>query len=365
MADKLYYLGAGASANAIPVIAHLKDRVEEIKLYLDKLYKTNNNSIKVDLLGGLNEVIESLSFLIVGANKFHSIDTYAFSLYRANRRRNEYENLKKALIVYFSLEQMLLDIPGDDYWQQIDQRYQSLISTHLQFNKSKSTMLSPLHVITWNYDVQIELTLSLLQGIGHLNDVKEKFNIHPNKHSYNASTDLMFDDSQFNIIKLNGNAFIDTSLELGGKVSGLDGMLHPHSNEQKLNYFLDIYSKEYTNKGGAGHNANKYFNFAWEDDELNETYSGRSYVFGLSKKMMSTAKQIVIVGYSFPTTNRMIDIKLFESIQCDRILIQDGNFKKISFILEEMFAKIKSTNTEFRIPKIEHVPFLDEFYIPY
>jgi hypothetical protein len=258
---------------------------------------------------------------------------------------------------------MLLDIPGDMYWQQIDQRYQSLISTHLQ--SDKSSFLSPLHVITWNYDVQIELTLSLLQGISHLNDVKEKFNIHPNKHSYNASTDLTFDDSQFNIIKLNGNAFIDTSLEFGGKVSGLDGMLHPHSNEQKLNYFLDIYSKEYKNKGGVGHNANKYFNFAWEDDELNETYPGRRCVFELSKKMMSKAKQIVIVGYSFPAINRKIDIKLFEAIQCERVLVQDMNFVKISFILEEMFTKIKSTNSGFKIPKIEHIPFVDEFFIPY
>jgi tetratricopeptide (TPR) repeat protein len=253
MADKLYYLGAGASANAIPVIAKLKRRVKEIQIYLDGLYKTNKHSKAIELYEKIDEISSCFKVLLRGAENYQSIDTYAFFLYRENKRRNEYEDLKKALIVYFSLEQMLLDIPGDEYWQQIDQRYQSLIPLHIQFDNSKTTMLSPLHVISWNYDVQIELTLSLLKGIGHLNDVKENFNIHPNKLSYNATTDLIFDDSQFNIIKLNGNAFIDTSLELGGKVSGLDGMLHPHSNEQKLNYFLDIYSKEYTNKGGSGH----------------------------------------------------------------------------------------------------------------
>jgi hypothetical protein len=136
MADKLYYLGAGASANAIPVIAQLKKRVKEIEIYLDGLYKTNTHSKAIELRERINEISSCFKVLLRGAENYQSIDTYAFFLFKDKTRRNEYENLKKALIVYFSLEQMLLDIPGDVYWQQIDPRYQSLISTHLQFDKS-------------------------------------------------------------------------------------------------------------------------------------------------------------------------------------------------------------------------------------
>jgi hypothetical protein len=56
MADKLYYLGAGASANSIPVIAQLKNRVKEIEIYLDGLYKTNTHSKAIELRERIDEI---------------------------------------------------------------------------------------------------------------------------------------------------------------------------------------------------------------------------------------------------------------------------------------------------------------------
>ncbi len=358
-------MGAGASANALPVITNLNERIFEFKNYIEELLHKLKPEINSGQSGRIDEIINHFKFTLQYSSKFKSIDTLAFCFFRDKTRINDYNQLKKALITYFSLEQILTDIPGKISYSQLDHRYQSLIAYHLQQNINTNAYESPLHIITWNYDMQVDLTLSLFDSNHSINEIKEKYNIYPNKSSYNSTIKIDYDESDFNIIKLNGNAFIDTSLNNGGKTSSFDGNLHNYSNEQKMINFLTHYDNEFTNGGSSGKDSHKYFNFSWETNENNSIYTGRKFIIEHAIKMIADAKNIIVVGYSFPAINRIIDLKLFENIRCEKIYIQDQYPEKIILNLKDMLLNLKAWVPNFKIPDIIDIGGTHQFYIPY
>lgn len=201
MKKKITYLfGAGASANAIPIVANMNVRMTEIlgflKFILNK-YSRDDHDYNLNLLNHnirerlsvLSEICDNLEWLINEAGKFYTIDTLAKKFYLSNQYQ-QLARLKKILITYFTIEQILC-IPShkkEDYSftkNTIDKRYGSFIAAishkryqvagpdpngfaeNLEFGISKN-----VKILSWNYDMQFELTLKMFLNTINIKIIK-------------------------------------------------------------------------------------------------------------------------------------------------------------------------------------------------
>ena len=101
-----------------------------------------------------------------------------------------------------------------------------------------------------------------------------------------------------------------------------------------------------------------YYNdltFAWEAGDR------QSITIERAKKVVAETEELVIIGYSFPYVNRVIDKDLIGSmLSLKNVFIQDP------YINEKRFNLIKRRIHEFNNnePDVEHIDDAQEFYIP-
>jgi hypothetical protein len=168
----VYYLGAGASANSIPTINGIRDRVLDLAKFLTKYLEKNlneagfaalDNGIKTNQIA-LELIIEELHWLYVNSEYHQTIDTLAKKLFL--QESNELKKLKRALITYFYFEQTMKfnfcnekinDFNG--YSNLLDKRYDSLFANIIQRKNGKLEIQNNIKIISWNYDLQIELAM--------------------------------------------------------------------------------------------------------------------------------------------------------------------------------------------------------------
>jgi len=329
MSKIVYLFGAGASANALPVIDGIPARINSV---IDKLKELSFESVEyfknisqASKQECLDSLIADLGWLRDNSAMHATIDTFAKKLYIKHQDK-DLVRLKNALSVFFTIEQI----------KRPDPRYDSFFASLL--GSSPHALPKEVAVISWNYDCQFEHTYSEYIN-SDLSTSQSVLNVGC-KYDRDSYSDRV---SGFRILKINGSASL-TRIDMGG--SGGNYYYH-----ESLNHWNKEVAESIIMKYGFIKHLNHLRNllsFSWEreDDKLMENIA----------KVGEDTTTVVVIGYSFPYFNREIDRKIFESMpNLKTIYFQDINPQNII----SRFQAISSR-------QIAKVPILDtqQFFLP-
>jgi hypothetical protein len=376
-----YFLGAGASYNALPVINELPSRLNSFELVVKSLISNPrklNKSIAerdryVEMMKTLQKDIQDLQKDVL-AHK--TVDTLAKKYYVVTNHHHKLIQLKKVLIAYFLFEQIRNTNPlsytlrdkrpdegkGRQFKEFPDKRYDSFIATVISKIRGDLNLSPNFKVITWNYDVQFELAYErYLPTPANLIEVQKRLQTIPNDLFLNGKNPIDLD--KFSITRLNGIAGITslpkikelvTNEEWQVDVSDLVCLLAElHCNEQNEDVPL--------------------FSFAWEEhSQLHSVHPKKELLLEAAKEVMAQTKILVVVGYSFPNFNRSVDKKLFNELKgVERVYVQDTNADEIAELLKSTFPFLNEVygfeyGSKQGTAKIPVLPIygVDQFFIP-
>lgn len=334
MANVVYLLGAGASAEAIPVVNQLNARLQ---IFYNLLEASRKHGGGGSFNSGLyNSFILDLKDVISKESKHFSIDTYARKLWfqkRINKERElEYRKLKAILSCFFLYEQRVKSKGIKDYFidhvpaqfqaykdsldTQTDKRYDAFFATLLEEEKLKIKLPPNINIITWNYDNQVELSLNEFQEESPSNGYPIDFMSEPKHDEPEAD--------QSCVVRLNGEAFYQKAFK--EKFSEYASFTSPLSPQNILNIY-HLYHEMLNNPQIP------LLQFAWETNEKND----KRVIY--SKKLLSQAYILVVIGYSFPSYNARIDKEILSEFAGDTVYIQAPKDNMDSIISRYEFFK--------------------------
>jgi len=96
-----YLLGAGASANSLPIVKNYSKRFEIFIIFLDSIKPPEIDQKKKN---EIDEICKDFNWIIKNINSI-SVDSFAYELYKKNKI-DELNKLKKLLIFFFNVEQL-------------------------------------------------------------------------------------------------------------------------------------------------------------------------------------------------------------------------------------------------------------------
>jgi hypothetical protein len=327
-----YLFGAGASAQVLPTIKKLPERIEFVRNFINENYvyededsltvKTltfKKNDAKKYLLNGLTKLYEFSS-------NHSTIDTYAKKLFLTGRS-SEVNELCFFLALYFNIEQKIVGI---------DARYDTFLISILSSNSYNFP--SNLKFLTWNYDLQMELAHERLSNRGILDASFDLFN-------YRLDD---IEKDKFASIKINGSCnVVDNFRRLYPLVSNI---LTPECKLDDLDFALGFgYSQ--VNLKNRFYNAGVNINFAWYSDKLIMSKVSESY---------NDTEILIVIGYSFPFFNRDVDRKIIRAMSnLKKIYIQDCTPENIKSRFLSILPDWQKRNIE-----IIEVKDISEFFLP-
>jgi len=326
-----FYLGAGASYNAVPIVSEFSERLEYFIKYLQ-----SNHSQKMRERN--QTLVKPLKVLKDEIEKHSTFDVYAKKLF-LQKRIEELEKFKFLISVFLTFEQVRKKQERDaDKKKQesikrahnnLDIRYDSLFALLINEIDGEINLDQNVRFISWNYDIQLELSM---------------LNFYRNEESQNSLQDD-FDKLPHNsIIKLNGDGNILKSEE--DEIN-----LYVESNNSFDDGFIVTLIEWLSSKKYLEYKSQ--IKFAWELDLENSIYQKAT-------KIVSNSNYIVAIGYSFPNFNRSIDQYVLKDLYLNYIkaYIQDPNTNQISQNLEWL------GNNDFVSEKLNLKDQVSEFYIP-
>jgi len=312
-----YLLGAGASANAVPVDSGIKDAIKEI---IDSLTTNNNIPESKQIL------IEDLEWLCE-AEKFKSIDMFAKKLFLKNRDSSD-EELKRLKLAY----SVFLNMRQQEYDN--DSRYDNFLVSILQ--NTISSFPKNIRILTWNYDLQILKSYSKIIG----QNIEPWHNQLP-MYFKNCTTE--FDTNSFGVIHLNGCATFRgwDYPSLGHPLISDKGPLNDSLLEKIINAYI------------AQRNNNNFceLSFAFEKERKS------CDMMKIIEQSTTKTESLVIIGYSFPYFNRTIDKTIINSMPLlKKIYIQDIDTETVE---EKLSSFLIKSDIE-----IKRVSDIKQFYLP-
>lgn len=342
-----YLLGAGASANALPIYYSKTAINTSVKDFLGGLenFKSVFNSTKS---GVRNENGEDEKLLLIGSIQaiidqlqlHNSIDTIAKKYYLLNNEKNNLKILKIIISLFFLFEQTKPEA-------KLDQRYDTFFASLLERGQSGYPIMSnEFNIITWNYDIQLELAYANYCLVKDLRQLQKQLNVFPSLSNSNKED---FNINEFCIVHLNGIAglgydplsksiteIIDSHLEMG--------------YQKLIDSILNAYSKLTKSDNGIS----DLFSYSWEESEL--SLNARKIAF----EMLDKTDKLVVIGYSFPYFNKGVDYDLIEiaKIRVAEMYIQDKN--------PDLIIKLLKERHDFQLGDAKLIPInqVDRFHIP-
>lgn len=326
-----YLLGAGASAEALPLIkSNKKDNIEHkdsekglpesLQDFLNQYekewtVKTINGETGPD--HGMLETFRKLNDIAANCLKFGTPDLFAKFLYEKNPRDNESYLLLKTLISnYFTLKQYSDSIGRGLGHRSFDQRSLVFLSTISEDGKLPQNV----KIVSWNYDEQLEIAARKLNS----ND-ENYLTSWPNQN-----------------VDYKGDYFL---LHLNG-VAGWD-----YKN------FAQELPKEFSTYKNFHFSRNPLLSFAWEKKENHNYNIFFDQRLEVLEKMVAGTEILVIIGYSFPFFNRKIDEKIFRLLdEKVQIFYQDPNAENKISLIKKLF---KISNT------IEPITYTEQYFVPF
>lgn len=309
MAEVAYLLGAGASAECIPVVNGMADKIKKVKVDLAPILAKISNSTQGDARMTFNNYIQQvnsdLDKLHRICEEYFSIDTYAKKLFITNRE--EFQKLKVLLCYYFALLQII---------ERKDKRYDNLFASIIN---EKQRLPQKIKIFSWNYDCQLELSYSQFSYNATLNNAREELHIQTPRDISSSTNSVR----GFHIVKLNGSASFKDDV-------GFNYLID--TNVETKNQRLENLITNYCTIINSGNPIETDLKFAWENQDYEDMF--RKLQLPLSK-----IKVVVIVGYSFPFFNREVDEEFFVKLNgLQKIYIQDVNPKAIHETMSEFLG---------------------------
>lgn len=382
-----FLIGAGASANTIPTVDHMVERIKGYAGYLKSVgieLIHNEGKWKYphslhDKIGVLNNLASDLDWLANQSINHQTIDTLARKYYL----NNDYQNLKKLkriLIVFFKLEQLLLkpDFNFKDgesknsFKKMPEQRYDALISAIARKTSCGLVLPKNVKILSWNYDIQFELALTNYSQHNSLVQIRKEFQILPNVDTYNEVNKLPVDKNRFSMVKLNGTALWESNYKVKKHEvpkTLFDKESLGKSENELLGELIEQYNNLYPDNNLKMDDSLKYFNFSWEmDDTFQDKYPGYNMNIKAAHEIAEQTEILVVIGYSFPLFNREIDKSLLTTMgRClKKVYIQDLNPEPIQTIMQNSVERFQMPAVK-GLPNITFVPINEtrQFFLPY
>ena len=359
-----YLLGAGASANCLPVMAELPIRLRELLFNIQRATIQNNpteiqfkeNKDRANAL----QLCKDIEWLLKELRAHTTIDTLAKKFYLQMDQQDSLVLLKKIMIAYFYYEQAFQEgmIRPGVVKQLPDKRYDSLIATIIDKKRGSFKLPNNFKIITWNYDFQFELAYRVYLPALSMDEVQKKLGVFPTKEFFHDSE--VFDINKFSLIRLNGVA------GLNSYVSRVDNVAYDDLEFANLN-LLTAVVRAYSN---MSIDEIKAFNYSWEVvGDFNLIFERKSYLKDYAKKIILNTDVLVIIGYSFPNFNRSVDKDLFKNAYgLKRIYIQDANALAIEDLLRSVIPILQEHDMRrgefFYTREIKTITETDQFFIP-
>jgi hypothetical protein len=318
-----YLLGAGASANVLPVVKRNGSKqgiAQELENFLTEIMR------EIPVLSQLKgRLYDQLHKIIKTCMDFGTPDLAA-KHYLEKKDEDNYGMLKLLLSEYFYFVESSPNKTGVGFdGQNLDPRVVPFLTTIT--NKGK--IPKEVRILSWNYDTQIEMGAQKLHPVkGRYNDFNESFHVWP---SHANDTDRI--DKDYFLLHLNGTArYMYSERHLAVE--------NPSP--------LDFAKKE-----------EPLLSFAWEDDENYNKPDFTRRRLELATRMIENTTILVVIGYSFPFFNRKIDTELFKAMKkLKKVYFQDPH--RDGQFLFSQFNLRKS-----RIVTIEHIKDPTQYYVPF
>lgn len=292
-----YLIGAGASANCLPVVANLPDRVIDVierlkgdSLSLAQVPPTPNDQPSYEEMK-LRMMID-MQWLADKASLHASVDTFAKKLYLTGKH-DELKKLKCALTSFFIIWQSL---------KQNDMRYDTFFASIL--NISGTSLPEKIRIVSWNYDFQLEIAYREYFGNHSIRNVRSALNV------FSKESQLANKKGGFAVYKLNGTASVYDDF---GRPHEL---IDQYDEEFTTNHLVQVVNAHFILMNQS--NPKLSLSFAWE--------GGHRDFLGHMASDVSETEVLVIIGYSFPFFNRGVDSFLLNAM---------GKLKKVYIQSEE------------------------------
>lgn len=348
-----YLIGAGASAQKIPVINNFGESLLDFADYISKFNfheDSFDSSYRIDKKPSefKDRFVRDINWLAGECFAHTSVDTFARKLYLANRSK---ELIKlKALVSEFLLTKQIKN--------GIDKRYDTFFASVLDKSNSEIVLPDNIKILSWNYDKQIEYSIAQFKTYHDNNTIDNFLQISPRAE---GST---IDTNKFCLFKLNGA--IGGSIKSNGQYSpmstdfnligdNITDELEQGIIKEMMNrlYFIEQRIIHFDSINSEAHEDYPTIQYSWEKNPVFD--SVRTNALNATKE----TDILVIIGYSFPTFNRGLDKKLLQNMhKLKKVFIQspENSVKGVT----QRFMSIYDNNTE-----IEPVTNVDEFYIPF
>lgn len=324
-----YYFGAGASHERFPIQHELPYVMNKVaNLYMNNQSRNNQLDFSERLLPNKFSSIDEGQtkdgkhlawnighFAQMAINDGWSIDNYAYQLH-LNGKSTTLEKLKYALSSFFTLwevlpakskelirKQVSTQFKENTPSSNIDHRYKPLIVQLLRSSNSSSSkheLPENVNFISWNYDLQFQQ--ALINTIDSLNweTIEEALPFNP----------LGSDLSKLKLFHLNG----------------FHGFRSKGGWKGEVNLFSDLLN-EMGIENRTVHSVINHLSVMWESVSLRRVTFGKHLKYGIEhdnllnspffervKNIIERTDILVVVGYSFPDENRLIDCDLFRNI---------------------------------------------------
>ena len=347
----VFLLGAGASANAMPLNNQLQDRIENLASNLQEkitnlIPEDDRNSEENREL--LNLLIGDLRWLAKNSKVYNTVDEFAKYLHDQNLQ-DDLLQLKIALVVFFELEPMIRDQKVGSDNSDLDPRYLTFYE-NIGIDRIGSVS-GNYRVLSWNYDTQLELgrlrNIHCRRGDSMIYCLKDSIytlNV-VFKHSTMVSGNCNLGDvpSQFSLYKLNGVA----CMREGNELYALQNEIGQALTKDHMTGILLGY------KNAKWKKSVPTISYAWEEDTIKD-----NNVVQLAVEAVKDAHSLVVIGYTFPEDNRKTDkIIIDEMKNLEKVYIQDFNpqeienaFQGIRNDVDVELMKLNTGNEPFYVP---------------
>jgi hypothetical protein len=317
-----YLLGAGASANALPVVGGIKQRVEEmIKTLSLSHYELNGNFQTEYILESHSRskldvqrlFVEDLKWLSRELDNRASIDTYAKKLYLTKDDKT-LNKLKLTFSLFLVLEQII---------RSPDLRYDSFFASILNFN----TIDFPenIRILTWNYDSQFEIAFSEYSGDATIQANQFRLNL------LTPETAELLKAPGFKIVKLNGTT--DYKEARKSSVIQFSKNVQRKLTPEVLSEILEHYIKIRVSPQAYEMN----LKFAWEQS-LHHSMPSKDIAIEVS----NNSDILIVIGYSFPYFNRYIDREIVAAMNPKKVYFQSLEPE----LIKERFRAFDTSGTD-------------------
>ena len=335
MSEVVYLIGAGASygqrgikketgeslegciIRGLPIVNQLEPAIE---WYCKTIQKKGSMGQHVDD-SEYPTLYKELKWLKSKCQTYPTIDTFAKKL-TVTHNWLELERLKNALTAFFALIQS---------HEKRDLRYDGLVASIIQDDGSLPKNVS---ILSWNYDYQIEYVLQ------DFSPVKSSIlHVWQNQGVTCKGFRSFIDNSRFNCVKLNGTAMF--SFTSGNEL--IDPNIYDLPTIEKW------YSDDFDRYKSS-------ISFAWEKDD--------TFIDSILP-LVSDAKVLVVIGYSFPYVNRAVDRKLVQNMTSLRsVYIQDMAASDVKQSFETLLSENQQKGVAQQIIRIHSRTSVAQFIIP-